>query len=260
MGRALLAQAYYKSNRAAVEVLHSAAARHIPSTKKEEHMKFRSFAAAVLASALTFTTAVVIDEEPPPVSAATETIHFATAGDSITINNTVENPMWWRQWDSSTILKTSPGGFAKSGYTSAQVLAEIPADIPGADVLVIALGTNDQRLEVPNSTTFANFVKIADKVGAPRVVVTAIPPSNIFDQCGDRGCRTEQYVFNRDLSTFAYQQGWHFIDPWFKVRLLNNGWSEPSATYDGRHPSKQSSLIAKHRIEQAIRIAYQGTI
>lgn len=224
-------------------------------------MKIRAFAVAALAAALAFGAGSTINSTPPEASASSEVIHFATAGDSLTINNTTENPMWWRQWDSTTILKTSPGGYAKSGYTSAQVLAAIPADIPNADVLVIMLGTNDVRLGVANSTTLANFKKIADKVGAPRVVLAATPPSNITTCAGTYSdCATGQFGLNRAMSTFAYQNGWLFVDPWFKMRQLDGNWTSKTYTYDYRHPTKAGSEVVKHRMEQAIRLAYEGTI
>jgi hypothetical protein len=126
-------------------------------------------------------------------------------------------------------------------------------------VLVIVLGTNDMRLGVPVATVLASFKKIADKVGAPRVVLAATPPSDLTStgRCPDRGCRTAQYVLNRAMSTYAFQRGWLFVDPWFKVRKPSGGWTS-GATYDGRHPTFTASTIAKDRLEQAIRIAYEG--
>jgi hypothetical protein len=221
-------------------------------------MKLRNRTAAAIAAVLAL-GAVTIGSPPPEADASPSIIKFATAGDSITINKTPA--MWWRQWDSTTIRKTSPGGFAKSGYTSGQVLKAIPADIPHADVLVIVLGANDMRLGVPVTTVLSNFKRIADKVGAPRVVLAATPPSNLTStrRCPDRGCRTAQFVLNRAMSTFAYKHGWLFVDPWLKVRQVNNGWTK-TYTYDGRHPTFVASEIAKNRLEQAIRIAYKGTL
>jgi lysophospholipase L1-like esterase len=183
------------------------------------------------------------------------TIRFAYAGDSLTAGSS----SWLNQWEATDVLPV--GGFARSQYTTGQVLAAIEPQ-PDADVLVIMLGTNDARLGVDTDTILANLDAIAAKVGAPRVILCYTPPSDYTEggpspACVNGSCRTIQYVLNRDFHLHAFKRGWFIADPWAKVRLMNNGWSSGADT-DGRHPTADTSVIVRNRLELYIRQAVNG--
>lgn len=103
---------------------------------------------------------------------------------------------------------TVVGGWAQSGALTVDMLnAATPAR---AGALVLLAGTNDAALGVAFETTAYNLEHIAEKVGAPRSVVSALPPRD--DMPG------VIVTFNRNLAALARDKGWDFIDPMAGLR------------------------------------------
>jgi lysophospholipase L1-like esterase len=208
-------------------------------------MKARKLLAggAALAAAVGLGTLIA----PAQAAAEDATIVYAWAGDSLTSRG----DSWLKaSWDDETLVST--GGFASSGYTSEQVLANITAQ-PDADVLVIMLGTNDVRYGVSPAETAANFDKIVAKVGAPHVLVTFVPPSNLSL---DR--RVDHYVMNRVLTQHAAKRGWTIDDPWSHHRASTGAWVDGTSS-DGTHPTAATSQFVEDRMEVYIRQAVEGS-
>jgi lysophospholipase L1-like esterase len=211
----------------------------------KKHLKYIA-AAAALAAAFTLGTATA----PPQADAADATIKFAYAGDSLTSAST----SWLKQLDDPSLVKV--GGYAKSGYTTKQVLANIKP-VAGVDVLVILLGTNDVHFGVPRSEVKANIDKIVAKVGAPRVLISYIPPSDVTMSKGINR-QVDSALLNRYLLNVAYHRGWMMYDPWAPYRTSKNGWT-PGASKDKVHPTATVSEVAAERMEEYIRQSVEGT-
>ncbi|MFC0681221.1 SGNH/GDSL hydrolase family protein [Lysobacter korlensis] len=207
--------------------------------------RVRSFAAAA-ALAAAFGVGILV--APPQADAADSTISFAFAGDSLTAVST----SWLHQLDDPALIRA--GGYAKSGYTSAQVFEQI--EPVTADVLVIMLGTNDVRLGVTPNTVASNLVKIVAKVGAPRVVVSYLPPSDVTNSNGiDR--RSRAFQMNQYLAEFAARRGWMMVDPWSSYRLGTMAWAV-GASADRVHPVRAVSGAVADRMELYMRQAVEG--
>jgi len=183
----------------------------------------------------------------PEVATSPRPVTFAAVGDSITNANSPDfaglrvGDRSWVHYAAGPGL-TFVGGWARGGAQSADMArAALPVD---ADVLVIIAGTNDLAHAVTFEATCLNLVAIARAVGAPRVVVSAIPPRDSAP-----GAAVE---FNRRLETFAASQGWTFVDAMGGIRDADR--YAPGMTDDGLHPS----LRAAKRIGAALAAAIAG--
>lgn len=131
------------------------------------------------------------------------------------------------------------GGWARPGATTADMAAAV-GPVDGADVLVILAGTNDGAA-TPFASSAANLVLIADRVGAPRVIVSSVPPRADLPHV--------PAAYNERLRALAEEQGWVFVDAAAGLRSAQRwraGMSE-----DGIHPTPQGQLV----IGQALRAA-----
>ncbi len=107
------------------------------------------------------------------------------------------------------------GGTAVPGATSLQQAARTtPA---AADVLVLALGTNDLAWRLDFAQTADALEEIARVVDAPRVLVLAVPPLAPELQ-------PTTAEFNRALRRLAASRGWEFLDAPAAVRV-GDGWA-----------------------------------
>lgn len=181
--------------------------------------------------------------EPPsfaaPAAAATteaEPIRVAVVGDSISEANSddfdagdVGDGSWVRYAAGDGLAFA--GGHAVGGETTGQLLDGVTA-VP-SDVLVMLAGTNDSGQRIPFDTTAANLQQIAATVGAPRVVLSAIPPRDEAPEVA--------VEFNARLQEFAASQGWEFIDPMSGVR--DGDRYATGMTEDGIHPTSAAAQI-----------------
>lgn len=168
-------------------------------------------------------------------SQAATPITFAYAGDSIT----ARSDSWWYVMQNDARFK-SVGGYGKSGYRTDQVLDNIKP-VAGADVLVLELGTNDVNQQVPSATILANMQKIIDKVGATRVLIVALPPSNVTSGGGWGTDRNKAAIlFNRELAVWAGYRGYVYFDPFIVYREADGTWT-PGSDADGVHPTAEAN-------------------
>lgn len=169
-------------------------------------------------------------------SQAATPITFAYAGDSIT----ARSDSWWYVMQNDPRFQ-SVGGFGKSGYRTDQVLENIKP-VPGADVLVLELGTNDVNQKVPSATILSNMQKIIDKVGATRVLIVALPPSNVTGGgCCDTDRNKAAILFNRELAVWAGYRAYVFFDPFVVYREADGTWT-PGSDADGVHPTADANV------------------
>ncbi|WP_458111744.1 SGNH/GDSL hydrolase family protein [Arthrobacter sp. R1-13] len=187
-----------------------------------------------------------IDENPSRAAPAptSKSVTFAAIGDSITEANSSDflvGKIGSRSW----VSHVGPGarfagGWALSGARSA-AMAENASDVE-ADVLVILAGTNDVYNGVPFEQSAGNLVRVAEKVGAQKVLVSAIPPIDI-----EPGLATR---FNQQLKQFALSRGWVFVDPMAGVRQGDR--FAPGMTTDGVHPTEAAAQVIGEALGKAI--------
>lgn len=170
---------------------------------------------------------------------------FAAVGDSITNANSVDfaglqvGDKSWVRYAAGPQLRFA-GGWARGGaQTSTMARNAAPVS---ADVLVIIAGTNDTARGVSFATTSQNLVTIAQKVGAARVIVSAIPPR---DSTPDVAVE-----FNRKLALFATAHGWTFVDAMAGVR--DGTVYADGMTRDGTHPSMSGARVIGAALAEAI--------
>jgi lysophospholipase L1-like esterase len=175
-------------------------------------------------------------------------IQVAVAGDSLS----AAPESWLHQLDDPGMVYV--GGFQRSGWTSGQVLGEITA-VPGADVLVVMLGTNDLKHGVADADTGRNIERIVEKVGAPHVLISFVPPSDITSwRPGNRDLQRGGIVENRSLTALAARHGWMVADPFAPIRSFRNGYAQ-GTTDDGVHPTAAVDTGVAERMSLYIRQA-----
>lgn len=215
----------------------------------------RKIVAAVLTSALA--AAAIVAGASSATAAAkryayepiSQPITYTFAGDSIT----ARDDSWQHQLADPDLV--SVGGYAHSGYTSAQILEGVTPH-PDADVLVIMVGTNDVTKGVSQPTVCANAVKIAQKVQAGSVFLSFLPPSNVEDDPTLHvNRRAEGITMNRTLVQCAADNGWLYGDPFSMVRAWNNAWGTNNAIADGVHPTTATNVLVTARMDLYIRQA-----
>ena len=177
-----------------------------------------------------------------------DAVTFAYAGDSITAR-----PDSWLHVLESDVRLHAVGGYAHSGYRADQVLHEI-GPVPGADVLVVELGTNDVNQAVPTATTIANIDALVRKVGAKRVLVVAGPPSDWTSSRWGADRRTGQIVLSRALEHDATEHGWSSVDPFVDFRATDGAWVRGSSP-DGIHGTAATNVVVARVMAAAITTA-----
>jgi len=219
----------------------------------------RVFVALLAALALVLGFGLV-NTHAPQATAAASTIRYTYAGDSITA---VGNSWSWTKYLGDSNL-VSDGGLAISGRTSTQILNDdnLVAH-PNADVAVIALGTNDVRFNTSTTTLKQNIRAIADKINAPRVLIVALPPSNVTDYDTSQGTinrAVQNYVQNRSLEEYSVRQGWNFVNPWVFRAQQDGTWANGASQTDGVHPAVATvENYAGPSIANSIRISVNGS-
>jgi len=214
----------------------------------------------MLVFALTAAVLAGCAAEPPPVSEKVQqaydnigkatlqpspkAITVTAIGDSVTAGNSpnfMAGQLGTLSWVS--LLPSGEqfvGGWALKGATTEDMLAN--AKPVAADVLVIIAGTNDGG-RVPFATSADHLKAIAQKVGAKRVVVSAIPPRDANPEWATD--------YNLQLQPFAVSQGWQFVDPMVGVRSGDH--YIPGMTADGVHPTAPAVKIIAESLATAIK-------
>jgi lysophospholipase L1-like esterase len=170
-------------------------------------------------------------------SSQTQVISLAYAGDS----TTAQPDSWIFQLTDPRI--TAVGGFAHDGYTSQQVLSNITS--VKADVLVVMLGINDLHFVQTENIQgiVANVNRIVAKVGALRVIVSAVAPSDVtYWATNATDSRSAQSKLNIALKRDSVAHQWMFVDPYSQIRLSDGGYRN-GYTADNIHPTAAGSAI-----------------
>jgi lysophospholipase L1-like esterase len=179
-------------------------------------------------------------------------VTFAYAGDSVTAR-----PGSWLRDLATDRAVHALGGYAHSGYRADQVDALMPA-VPGADVLVVELGTNDVNQAVPATQTIAAVNALVAREGAPHVLVVDTPPSDHTTSLWGVDRRTGNAAMNRDLASDARQHGWTVVDPFAGDRTADGAYA-PGTTLDGIHPTTAANVAIARRFARAISAAGRET-
>ncbi|WP_336857117.1 SGNH/GDSL hydrolase family protein [Sinomonas albida] len=175
-------------------------------------------------------------------------IRFAAVGDSITQGDSPDFSIGWTGSLSWVTYAKSPtlvfaGGWALGGAKSANMAANVgPVK---ADVLVILAGTNDLAVGVPFQQTVANLEHIAETVGAPRVIVSAVPPRN--------SAPDTTVAFNAALRAAVVGHGWTWTDAPAGLRAGTR--YVPGLTRDGVHPNAAGADVLGKALAAAMRQA-----
>ncbi len=172
-------------------------------------------------------------------------ITFAYAGDSITAR-----PDSWLHVLEPDRRFHAVGGYAHSGYRADQVLHEI-RPVPGADVLVVELGTNDVNQAVPTARTIRDVDALVREVGAEHTLVVAGPPSDRTSSRWGADRRAGQLVLSRALERDATEHGWSYVDPFVAFRRADGAWVRGSSP-DGIHGTAATNVVVARAMAAAI--------
>ncbi|WP_062379482.1 SGNH/GDSL hydrolase family protein [Demequina pelophila] len=205
--------------------------------------------------------APVATASPEPVStvgtvpaAATVTLPltFAVVGDSLSLGNSpdfehgVTGELSWvhhARGDGAVFV----GGTAVEGapsWTQADRAALLEEDVLAADVLVMALGTNDMSADVGAARTYEALADIAATFDAERVLVLAVPPRRYeIDPT-----TTE---FNAGLQSLAAEMDWEYVDAPAPVRD-GDAWAD-GMTGDGIHYTRAAIPLVGAAVGAALR-------
>ncbi|GAA4432814.1 hypothetical protein GCM10023169_38990 [Georgenia halophila] len=188
---------------------------------------------------------------PSPPATHQGTIRLAAVGDSITEADSPDfaaGQLGAESWVSYVVGDhvTLVGGWAQWGSTTAQMAAAVePVD---ADVLVIMAGTNDVGPGEGHEPTVANIRDIADTVGAPEVVLSAVPP---IDRAPELATG-----LNTALEDLAADAGWHWVAT--PAALREGERFADGMSSDGVHPTRRGAEVLGGRIRAAVLEAAGG--
>ncbi|SDP55740.1 Lysophospholipase L1 [Klenkia soli] len=147
---------------------------------------------------------------------------------------------WWATGQGVHVL----GGWAHAGATTEDMLAGVAAEPPAdADVLVLMAGNNDIDWDVPTQQVLDQLVQIADAVGIPRVVLSAVAPED--------GLGAETLAMDDALARLADEEGWQYVDPMGGIRD-DDGDYRDGATLDGVHPTEEASVAVGRALREAL--------
>ncbi|KHL01800.1 hypothetical protein LK10_14560 [Sinomonas humi] len=178
-------------------------------------------------------------------SSEPKVVRFAAVGDSITQGNSPDfsvgltGSLSWVTYARSP-LDLFAGGWAAGGATTARMAANVQP--VKADVLVIIAGTNDLAQGVPFAVTESNIARIVETVGAPRVVVSAIPPRN--------SAPAATAAYNASLKAFVLAHKWEWVDAPAAVR--DGEQYAAGMSLDGIHPTEAGAEALGRALDAAI--------
>ena|GEM_PF-7000707 len=174
-------------------------------------------------------------------------VTFAVVGDSLSLGDSwdFENGVAGElSWVSHAEDEAADfvGGTAVVGAPSwVQAQRALPVE---ADALVLALGTNDMSADLGFTATAEALVSIVETVGAPRVLLLAVPPRTY-----ERAVTTTQ--FNGWLQGLAAEHDWEFVDAPAPVRD-GEAWA-PGMTTDGIHYTRAAVALVGAYVGEALR-------
>lgn len=133
------------------------------------------------------------------------------------------------------------GGWAEWG-ASTELMATAVREPIDADVLVLLGGTNDLGW-TSHADTAENLSLVAERAGVEAVVVSSIPPLDLFQNAG-----TE--ALNAFLEDYAEHRGWTWVDG--AAGLRDDGRFSPGMSYDGVHLTEQGAAVLGEAIAAAV--------
>ncbi|MFH5823375.1 SGNH/GDSL hydrolase family protein [Georgenia sp. AZ-5] len=182
---------------------------------------------------------------PMPRETSAGAVRMAAVGDSITAADSPDlaggdpGPGSWVFHAAGGELALA-GGWAEWGATTAQMADGVtPVE---ADVLVVLAGTNDAGTGVPFEDTAANLAEIVETVGAPRVLLSAVPPID-----ADPRSATE---LNAALRELADRRGWEWVDA--PAGLRDGDRFAPGMASDGLHPTEAGARVIGEAVREAV--------
>ena len=189
---------------------------------------------------------------PTPAPARPDATRLAVVGDSITEADSPDfgsgdlGPESWVHHAVGEDL-VLVGGWARWGATTSQMAGAVePVD---ADVLVILAGTNDVGSGATHASTLANLREIAGTVGAPEVVLSAVPPIDAAPELATD--------LNAALEDLARQEGWSWVDAPAGLRD-GDRFAEGMAS-DGLHPTREGARVLGEAIREVVLDAARPT-
>lgn len=182
---------------------------------------------------------------PVTPSARTDATRLAVVGDSITEADSPDfegGDLGAESWVYHAVGEdlVLVGGWARWGATTSQMAAAVePVD---ADVLVILAGTNDVGSGATHESTLANLREIAGTVGAPQVVLSAVPPIDAAPALATD--------LNAALEDLARQEGWAWVDA--PAELRDGERFAAGMASDGLHPTRRGARVLGGSIREAV--------
>lgn len=149
---------------------------------------------------------------------------------------------WWATGQGVAVL----GGWAHAGATTDDMLEGVQnggVGDPHPDVLVLLGGNNDIDRGIPTEDVLDDLVQIADRVHAPRVVLSAVAPED--------GLGEETLALDARLPALAQQHGWQFVDPMTGCRDADGDY-RPGTSPDGVHPTEQAAAHIGVALHEAL--------
>lgn len=178
-------------------------------------------------------------------TAAPDAVRLAVVGDSITEADSPDfdggrlGPESWVHHAVGDDVVLA-GGWARWGATTAQMAAAVePVE---ADVLVVLAGTNDVGSGEPAAGTRENLRRIADVVGAPRVVLSAVPPIDAAPHLATD--------LNAELEDLAADEGWQWVDA--PAGLRHGDRFADGMASDGLHPTAAGARVIGEAVREAV--------
>ncbi|GAA4286187.1 hypothetical protein GCM10022262_05460 [Georgenia daeguensis] len=185
------------------------------------------------------------DPAPDAATSQAGAVRLAVVGDSITEADSPDfdagrlGPQSWvhHAVGDGVVLA---GGWARWGATTAQMAAAVePVE---ADVLVIVAGTNDVGSGEPAECTRDNLRRVAEVVGAQRVVLSAVPPIDAAPHLA-----TE---LNVELEDLAAEERWEWVDA--PAGLRQGGRFAEGMASDGLHPTEAGARVLGEAIREVV--------
>lgn len=132
----------------------------------------------------------------------------------------------WYSWLVCSDEFSDAGNHAVPGETSAQMLARLREDDPGAEVIVVQAGTNDLAAGVPTAETVANLRAAVEeaRTKADVVLLTTVQPWH----------GTDADELNEAVRELAEHTGARLVD--FAGAL-----TDQQLTRDGVHPTREGA-------------------
>ncbi|WP_143058948.1 SGNH/GDSL hydrolase family protein [Demequina mangrovi] len=208
--------------------------------------------AALLALAMTMAACSPGGGGGSPTAGA-EVLEVVAVGDSLMFGDSTSftaeglgqgSFLWWALGDEARLA----GGTAVPGATSVEQRDRVRAaePVPDADVLVLALGTNDLAVGLPFARTSEALIEIAALVDAPRTLLLTVPPI-------DLGGPVATAPLNARLAALAEAQGWELVDAPAAVRD-GDGWAD-GMTPDGVHYTSDGARVVGEALGAALSAA-----